>query len=214
MEHVKVLVVSDDPEFVDSLVQSWRRQSRVPDFAVAGHGAGKLPESAVAVVDGAQALVRLPGEVLLAIVVTGDELLTDVGGQGRRILQVRRGPGWTDIAAELSSEILFRAEAQQRVAEVEHRLLESQRFAALGHFISEARHGLGNALTSVLGNSELLLMQSGPALQDEVHGQLETIHAMSLRIYETLQRLSSLDMEMQVAERDALRKTALATAPQ
>lgn len=219
MEHVKVLVVSDDPEFVDSIVQVWRRRSRVPDFAVAGlRGAGKLPESAVAIVDGPQALVRLPDEVLLAIVVTGDEPLPDVSGQGWRILQVRRGPGWADIAAELSSEIMFRAEAQQRVAEVEHRLLESQRFAALGHFISEARHGLGNALTSVLGNSELLLMQSGPALQEEFHGQLQTIHAMSLRIYETLQRLTSLDMEMQVAERqaerDALRKTALATAPQ
>jgi signal transduction histidine kinase len=219
VEHAKVLVVSDDPEFVESLVRSWQRRSRVPEFAVAGiYTADTLPESAVAIVDGPQALLCLAGEVPLVIAVTEDEPLTDFSSELRRVLQVRRNAGWADIAAELSSETIFRAEAQQRVAEIECRLLKSQRFTALGHFISEARHGLGNALTSVLGNSELLLLEPGPALQDEVHGQLETIHTMSLRIYETLQRLTSLDMEMQVAERqaerDALRKSATAAAPQ
>ena len=58
---------------------------------------------------------------------------------------------------------------------------ELEHFAALGRFICEARHGLANALTSVLGNSELLLLDSKGSCS-EVRRQLETIHAMSLRI--------------------------------
>jgi hypothetical protein len=53
-------------------------------------------------------------------------------------------------------------------------------------------------------------------MRDEVRAQLETIHAMSLKMHETLHRLSSLEMEMRVserqAERDILRKPAGAAA--
>lgn len=208
MEQSGILVVSDDSEFVNSLVQSWNRLRNVPEFTVSGvQGSAKLAESAVAVTDGPEALARLSGDVLLAIAITGDEPLPDVGGAARRVVQIRRSAGWADHAAALAHETMLRVEALQHVVEVERRLRESERFAALGRFISESRHGLGNALTSVLGNSELLMMDLNTELRDEVRGQLETIHTMSLKIHETLQRLSSLDMEMQVAERQAERDT-------
>jgi hypothetical protein len=40
------------------------------------------------------------------------------------------------------------------------------------------------------------------AFSADVREQLETIHSMSLRLHEILQRFSSIDSEMQVAEKE------------
>jgi FtsZ-binding cell division protein ZapB len=64
----------------------------------------------------------------------------------------------------------------------------------------DMRHSMNNALTSVLGNAELLLLEPG-TLSAEVQDQIETIHSMALRIHEILQRFSSLDSEMQCAQK-------------
>jgi hypothetical protein len=50
----------------------------------------------------------------------------------------------------------------------------------------------------------LLLLEPGLETIDGVQAQLKTIHAMSLRMHETLHRLSSLEMEMKMAERNAV----------
>jgi signal transduction histidine kinase len=215
VEQARVLIVSDDAEFVKSLVQSWQRRSGAPEYAVSrSHGAAESAESSVVIMDGLEGLSHLSEKVLLAIAVTAEE---PKAGIVPRVVQIRRSAdpadtGWADIAAMLAFETVLRAGAVQRVGEVEHQLRESERFAALGHFISDARHGLGNALTSVLGNSELVLMDSDSELGGAVRGQLETIHAMSLKIHETLRRLSSLDSELQVAERQAEREALLVLA--
>jgi signal transduction histidine kinase len=111
-------------------------------------------------------------------------------------VQLRRGEGWAELAAALAQESALRAEAEGRLQELEH-------LAALGRYISEARHGLGNALTSVLGNSELLLTDDRLELAGDVRGQLEIIHQMSMRILRTLQGLASLDVEMMRKKRGA-----------
>ena len=103
----------------------------------------EFPECAVAVIDSPEALARLSGEVLLAIAVTDHEPSADVEGATRRVVQIRRGVGWADNAAVLAHESMLRVEALRHIAEVERKLRESERFAALGRFISEARHGLG-----------------------------------------------------------------------
>lgn len=64
----------------------------------------------------------------------------------------------------------------------------------------EMRHALNNALTSVLGNSELLLLEPG-ALTRPQRSQVETIRNMATRMHEILQRLSSLDAELKLLER-------------
>ncbi len=196
MDQCRILIVSDDPEFVNSLMQSWRRLHYVPEFTVSNHGPAELPDSAVAVADGAAALASLTGQALLAIVITAEQPRTEIASSQTRLVQIRRAEGWADLAAALAQEAMLRVKAVQQAVDAERRLNESEHFAAIGRFIVEARHGLANALTSVLGNSELVLLDSGAELGAEVRGQLETIHAMSLRMHETLQRLSSLDIEM------------------
>lgn len=195
MEH-RILIVSNDAEFVNSLVQSWCRQNYEPEFTVANHATGEFPDTAVVVADGPAALARMTGRALLAIVVTADRPSPAIESPSLRLVQIQRGEGWSDLAAALAQEAMLRVKAVEQVVEAERRLGESEHFAAIGRFIVDARHGLANALTSVLGNSELVLLDSNAGLRDEVRGQLETIHAMSLRMHETLQRLSSLDTEM------------------
>jgi signal transduction histidine kinase len=56
---------------------------------------------------------------------------------------------------------------------------------------------LNNALTSVLGNSELMLLEPG-AFSADVRDQLSTIHSMALRIHDVLQRFSSMEMEIRL----------------
>ena len=76
----------------------------------------------------------------------------------------------------------------------------------LGRYMLEMRHGLNNALTSLLGNSDLLLIEPG-SLSAQARAQIETIRNMTLRIHEVMQRFSSLEKEMNVVaqqvERDS-----------
>jgi len=64
------------------------------------------------------------------------------------------------------------------------------------------RHNLNNALTSVLGNSDLLLLEPG-SLSAQTRAQIETIRNMALRIHEIMQRFSSLEKEMNVVAQQA-----------
>ncbi len=68
------------------------------------------------------------------------------------------------------------------------------------------RHDFSNLLTSVLGNSELLLDETGD-LPELARDQIQTIHATALQIHEIMQRFSSLAIEMQVAEKESQDET-------
>jgi signal transduction histidine kinase len=207
VEQVRILIAGDDREFVNSLVRSWQGLRYSPEFAVAGtEAAGEFAGYAVVLCDGVAALPHLAAGVVLAIAITGGEALPKAEG-GLRVVSIPRRDGWADHAAALAQETVLRLESQAQVAEVKQRLRESEHFAALGRFITEARHGLGNALTGVMGHSELLLLENGAGLRIEARAQLETIHAMSLKMNETLHRLSSLDMELRIAERQAERES-------
>jgi hypothetical protein len=71
----------------------------------------------------------------------------------------------------------------------------------------EARHNLNNALTSVLGNSDLLMMEA-ESLDPNLRSQVETIRNMAMRMNEIMQRFSSLQKEMQLVEQQVWKKKA------
>ena len=77
--------------------------------------------------------------------------------------------------------------------------------ATLGQYVIEMRHSLNNALTSVLGNSELLLLEPG-AFSAGVRSQIDTIRNMALRMHEVLQRFSSLEKELTFVEQQAVKE--------
>ena len=72
----------------------------------------------------------------------------------------------------------------------------------LGRYMLEMRHNLNNALTSVLGNSDLLLLEPG-SFSAQMRAQIVTIRNMTLRINEIMQRFSSLEKEMNVVAQQA-----------
>jgi signal transduction histidine kinase len=77
--------------------------------------------------------------------------------------------------------------------------LQSEREAVLGRYMAEMKHSVNNALTSILGNAELLLLEPGQLSAQSLH-QIKTMHSMTLRIHEIMQRFSSLASEMREAE--------------
>jgi hypothetical protein len=61
-----------------------------------------------------------------------------------------------------------------------------------------------DALTSVLGNTELLTGNAG-LFSDRDRDQVEVIRNMALRMHEILQRFSSLETELRYAQKYAAR---------
>jgi signal transduction histidine kinase len=73
---------------------------------------------------------------------------------------------------------------------------ELERYAALGRFMVRVRHDMNNALTAVLGNSELLL--ESPDLSAQAREQLQSVHAMAVRVQEIMREFSALDRELRL----------------
>ena len=205
-----VLIIADDPGFARDLVCRWQAERDVPTFTVVGsavwQGAdggfdlaivGPLESSRIMpVLRMLQASSRAP-----VFLVADAAAAPMVRSEFPRLLILRRYQGWLDTAVLIAREVLRRVEALARTQAAEQALASEQRCAALGRFMLEMRHNLNNALTSVLGNSELLLLEPA-ALSPEVRDQVKTIHCMAMRIREVWQRFSSLDAEMRFAQLD------------
>jgi signal transduction histidine kinase len=124
-------------------------------------------------------------------------------------------PHWLDTLVLAAAEAVHRSRAEARARSAESACAALERQAMLGRYMLEMRHSLNNALTSVLGNSDLLLLEPG-SLSAQTRAQIETIRNMTLRIHEIMQRFSSLEKEMNVAakqaERDSGKSFAAAAA--
>jgi signal transduction histidine kinase len=114
-----------------------------------------------------------------------------------RAAVLRNDENWPDALVLAANEALHRARAESRARAAEESCVTLDRQATLGRFMLEMRHNLNNALTTVLGNSDLLLLEPG-SLSAPARAQIDTIRNMALRIHEILQRFSSLEKEMNV----------------
>jgi signal transduction histidine kinase len=119
---------------------------------------------------------------------------------------LRHDQNWLDGLILAAGEAVHRTTAEARARAAEQNCTQLERQAMLGRYMLEMRHGLNNALTSLLGNSDLLLIEPG-SLSAQSRAQIETIRNMTLRIHEVMQRFSSLETEMNVVaqqvERDS-----------
>ena len=210
MERSTVLIISDDPEFARTIVARWQSENNMPAFTVMkGDLCQKLDADSFDV-----AIVGAVRPTVLAAVLKGLEPLTkpvlfmwDGGQSGEtvrasqlRALVLRQQEGWLDALVLVVSEALRHCEALARAIRAEEANVSLKRQATLGRYILEMRHSLNNALTSVLGNSELLLLDS-ETISAGARSQIETVRNMALRMHEILQRFSSLEKELTVIER-------------
>jgi len=199
-----VLIVSDDPSFPSAVTAHWQSERDVPVFTlmtsdlchaldpetfdmaiVSGLRRGTLP--------GVRSAVKLADKP--AILVLEENCSTAELREARAAgIAFRKHESWLDTLLALASEVLRRCEAVERAQSAEQASAVSTVEATLGRYILDVRHNLNNALTSVLGNSELLLERG--LLSSLARAQAEAIHGMALRIHETLQRFSSLENEL------------------
>jgi signal transduction histidine kinase len=218
-----VLIISDDADFSRRVTARWQVERTVPTFTLLS---GDLwPHFAVDTFDVA-IIGDLNREVLSVVLEplhsTGQPIFWAsqdtstaqlVRDRWPRITVLRRDENWLEVLVLAACEAVHRsrAETRARAAELACAALECQ--ATLGRYMLEMRHNLNNALTSVLGNSDLLLLEPG-TFSAPARAQIETIRNMSLRIHEILQRFSSLEKEMNVAaiqaEKDAGKSFAAA----
>ena len=127
------------------------------------------------------------------------------------VLELRREPGlWPSVAGLVGREILRRVQAESRSREAEKNCAAAQAEATLGRYMVEMRTNVNNALTTVLGNAELLVLE--PGLPATVLAQADTIRNMALRLHEVFQRFSSIEKELTVDARESGKKASHAAA--
>jgi hypothetical protein len=204
----QVLIVSDDSEFVRSLVSRWRREKTCPVITVVSSGVSGQASSSgyeIVVVGPLRKCTALPAGPAVhpdsVVCAVGDpESLEVVRAAHSDWLLLPECPGWTKILFSLAGEVLRRTAAEMRAREAEMTNLSQKRFGILGKSLLEARPGMVNALTSLLGNADLILL-SEDRLPGHCRENVRTIHTMALRLNEIVQRLSSIENEMELSER-------------
>ena len=209
VRNASVLILSDETEFARLLTACWQAERQAPTITVLSSELWKDHEATPhdLVVVGPVLDGKLPGvlrslepaaAVILCVPADSREL-----GQLRsrypRLVHIPLREDWAQTLLIVAGESLRRAEAQRLAKEAERRAARNDRDAILGRYMMDMKHSVNNALTSMLGNAELLLLEPGQ-LSSQSLAQIKTIHNMALRINEIMQRFSSLASEMREAE--------------
>ena len=220
LDQPTALIISDDSEFSRALAARWQTERNLPAFTLMS---GDLCQALdpdtfdLAVVGTLQP--PLLASALKALEPAGKPVLVvceaNASAQAIRdkhpiALVLRQDEGWLDSLMLVASEALRRCQAVARVRQAERANKTLEREATLGRYMLDMRHTMNNALTSVLGNSELLLIEPG-SLSAAGRSQLETIRNMAVRLHEILQRFSSIEKEMSVIEKQAQKDAPMRT---
>jgi hypothetical protein len=145
-----------------------------------------------------------------AILIHSDSSLALYNIRGA-VMDLRREPGiWPAITGLVGREILRRVQAESRASQAEATCRVAEAEATLGRYMVEMRTNVNNALTTVLGNAELLVHE--PGLPAAISAQADTLRNMALRLHEVFQRFYSLEKELNVAARESGKLAAAASA--
>jgi signal transduction histidine kinase len=226
-----VLILSTNPAFAREIAEHWPSSANPPEFTVLEQGlfrefVGGNYDLAIADATSSEHRRELRRALTAAakpavLIYSGRsipfvpesepektqsaviELSQELGGEG-----MVGEKFWPVTAGLLGREILRRCQAEDRARRAEASCEEAQAQATLGRYISEMRHNINNALTSVLGNAELLTLE--PGLPPPVLSQAETIRNMALRLHEVFRRFASIEEELSVAARQSGKEAARA----
>ena len=222
MRTTNALILTDDAEFARLLSACWQTERQLPGLSVVTSDLWK-PEEPVAsdlIIIG-PVKQQHPADLLASIAPSTAIILcapSDVKDLGRlrkrypRLLHVPLREDWAQVVMLVAGESLRRTEALRLAKLAEQRAARNANDAVLGRYMIDMKHNVNNAMTSLLGNAELLLLEPGE-LSTQSLAQLKTIHTMALRINEIMQRFSSLASEMREVETPSQAETDEDTAP-
>jgi signal transduction histidine kinase len=217
LSYSSVLIVSDDTEFARTVAARWQSERRVPEITLTtsdvwqtgtadGYNlviVGPVRDDKTSSI--ISALTACTGTASLCVCGDAREAVV-LSAEYPHLLVLPREDGWIATLILVAGEALRRTEAVARAQRAERAGIESQRDAALGRYMISVRPSVNNALTSVIGNADLLLLDPGET-SAEGREQIRTIHAMALRLNEIMQRFSSLAAEMRVSETESQAET-------
>jgi signal transduction histidine kinase len=217
LSHSSVLIVSDDTEFARTVAARWQAERRVPEItlttsdvwqssAAEGYNlviVGPVRDNKISAI--LSALNSIPTAATIYVSTEAKDVPL-LASAHPHVLIIPREDGWIGTLILVAGEALRRADATARAQRAERVAAEAQRNAVLGRYMLDMRPSVNNALTSVLGNADLLLLDS-ESIHPDAREQIRTIHTMALRLHEIMQRFSSVAAEMRAGEKESQAET-------
>jgi len=198
-----VLLISDDPKFSPSLIAAWQKIGNVPDFVCmtgevpAGEATSAYTLAIIGPVNAPRAeaaLNRLARAARTVIFVSRDpEMLAVARTSAAGPVCIRQSGEWMENVVQCAVAAVG-GTVPQKITTPE--FATPERELLLGRCMLEMRHSLNNALTSILGNAELMMLQQS-TLPETTREQAATIHEMAVRINELFRYMASLETECQ-----------------
>jgi signal transduction histidine kinase len=222
LRSASVLILTDEAEFARLLTACWQAERQAPGITVLGSDLWKdhesVPHDLIVVGplrDGKLSHILHALEPAMAVILCAPADSRELGqlrSRYPRLVHVPLREDWTQTLLLVAGESLRRTEALRLARQAESKAARNEQYATLGRYMTDMKHSVNNALTSMIGNAELLLLEPGQ-LSKQSLAQIKTIHSMALRINEIMQRFSSLSSEMQDAENASQAETQEAPAP-
>jgi signal transduction histidine kinase len=222
LPNASVLILTDETEFARIVSGCWQAQRKSPNITVLNSKvwSNNHPTAHDLVIVGPvssgkrhEVLRSLDSaSAVIVCVATDSRELDDLRNLYPRFLLVPQREDWSHTLLLLAGESLRRVEASNSARQSEREAARNQQLAILGGYMTDMKHSMNNALTSMLGNAELLLLEPGQ-LSSQSLAQIRTIHSMAMRINEIMLRFSSLASEMREAENASQAETEALRAP-
>ena len=220
MRTTNALILTDDAEFARLLSACWQTERQLPGLSVLTSDlwSGEAFECDLIVIGPLQEQRPTkilnsvaPGTAVILCAPCDGAELSHLRKRYPRLLHVPLREDWAQVVLLVAGESLRRTEALRLARQAEQRAAQNANDAMLGRYMLDMKHNVNNAMTSLLGNAELLLLEPGE-LSAQSLAQIKTIHTMALRINEVMQRFSSLASEMREVETASQAETEEAAA--
>jgi signal transduction histidine kinase len=209
LPNFNVLILTDETEFARLLTACWQAERQAPAVTVLASDlwreqkqtshdlvvVGPLKDANVSDILGGLD----PARAVILCAPADSRELSQLRTRYPRLVHVPLREDWAQTLMLVAGESLRRTEALRLARTAESKAARNEHYATLGRYMIDMKHSVNNALTSMLGNAELLLLEPGQLSQQSLQ-QIKTIHSMTLRINEIMQRFSSLASEMREAE--------------
>ena len=222
MRHASVVILTDETEFARLLTACWQAERQAPAVTVLTSDLWQEQNAPARdlVVLGPVREGKLtnilrsldPSAAVILCVPADSKEFGPLRARYPRLVHVPLREDWAQTLLLVAGESLRRVEAMRMARQAELASAKNENHATLGRYMLEMKHSLNNALTSMLGNAELLLLEPGQ-LSSQSLAQIKTIHSMALRINEVMQRFSSLAAEMQESENASQAETEETSSP-
>jgi len=209
LRHANVVILTDEAEFARLLTACWQAERQVPGLTVLNSDLWKERDAQAhdlvvvgPVGEGKLTNVLRSLDPAMAVILCAPADSREIGrlrAKYPRLVHIPLREDWTQTLLLVAGESLRRTEALRMARQAERNAARNEMHATLGRYMLDMKHSVNNALTSMLGNAELLLLEPGQ-LSAQSLAQIKTIHSMALRIHEVIQRFSSLASEMREDE--------------